>query len=209
MQRILRLAMGASVALAVPAMAQDVNITPELANRTFILKGEPVVIERIQDPTHTLAPDYTKTSRACPPACIQPLTAAPGVATIAELEVMDFLEQRVATGGGLLVDTRAPDGFNTATLPGAVNVPLATLEPTNPYRDEILKALGARQTSAGWDFSNALELALFCDGPWCSETPRAIRNLTDAGYPAAKLKYYRGGMQLWQLFGLSLRDGVS
>jgi len=67
----------------------------------------------------------------------------------------------------------------------------------------ILMVLGAEKLEDGtWDFGNARELLLFCNGPWCGQSPRAIRNLVAAGYPPSKLFYYRGGMQNWQLLGL-------
>ncbi|MDU8929396.1 rhodanese-like domain-containing protein [Alisedimentitalea sp. MJ-SS2] len=185
------------------------NITPDMASHSINLNGERVVIERIQDTSHRLSNDFTKTSRPCPPFCIHPISAAPGVDTIGEIEVMEFLENTVATGQGLLIDSRVPSWYQKGTIPGAVNVPFSTLEASNPYRDEILKALGARQTTTGWDFSNALDLAMFCNGPWCDQSPRAIRNLTQAGYPAEKIKYYRGGMQLWLLLGLTVRHPIS
>lgn len=191
---------------AQPADAQDVRITPEMASRSLILNGEQIVIERIQDTAHQLDNEFTKTSRPCPPFCIHPISAAPGVETVGEIEVMEFLDRKVAKGQGLLIDSRVPEWYQKGTIPGAVNVPFSTLEPTNPYRDEILKALGARQTGAGWDFSQALDLMMFCNGPWCDQSPRAIRNLTDAGYPASKVQYYRGGMQLWLLLGLTTKQ---
>lgn len=63
--------------------------------------------------------------------------------------------------------------------------------------------MGGDQITEHWDFSNAKELLLWCDGPWCGQSPRAIRGLMAAGYPAGKLYYYRGGMQMWQSFGLT------
>jgi rhodanese-related sulfurtransferase len=44
---------------------------------------------------------------------------------------------------------------------------------------------------------------LWCNGPWCGQSPRAIRALISLGYPAEKLYYYRGGMQMWQSLGLT------
>ena len=71
--------------------------------------------------------------------------------------------------------------------------------------DLWLSLLGAKVGGDGnWDFDNATTLALFCNGPWCDQSPRAIRNLVDAGYPPEKLKYYRGGMQMWLLLGLTV-----
>ena len=54
-----------------------------------------------------------------------------------------------------------------------------------------------------WDFTDAKELVLWCNGPSCGQSPRAIRGLLDVGYPGEKIKYYRGGMQMWQLWGLT------
>ena len=49
----------------------------------------------------------------------------------------------------------------------------------------------------------AKDLVLWCNGPACGQSPRAIHGLIEVGYPPQKLFYYRGGMQLWQLFGLT------
>jgi len=54
-----------------------------------------------------------------------------------------------------------------------------------------------------WDFSNSKELILWCNGPACGQSPRAINGLLKVGYPPEKLFYYRGGMQMWQLFSLT------
>jgi rhodanese-related sulfurtransferase len=55
-----------------------------------------------------------------------------------------------------------------------------------------------------WDFSNARDILLFCNGPWCDQSPRAIRALVKLGYPVNKMYYYRGGMQDWLLLGLTV-----
>jgi len=44
---------------------------------------------------------------------------------------------------------------------------------------------------------------LWCNGPACGQSPRAIRGLLKVGYPADRIYYYRGGMQMWQLWGLT------
>lgn len=38
---------------------------------------------------------------------------------------------------------------------------------------------------------------LFCNGPRCPQSPRAIRSLIEAGFRAEALAYYRGGMHDW------------
>lgn len=190
---------------AAGAQAQDVRITPEMDSVQFSVNGRTHEIARNQDQTARLEGEFTKTSRACPPFCVQPMGAGPGVETIGELELMDFLDTRVSDGRGLLVDARLPEWFQKGTIPGAVNIPFSTLDASNPYRDQILEALGGRKTGAGWDFSGALDLALFCNGPWCGQSHVAIEALHAVGYPGEKIKYYRGGMQLWQLMGLTVK----
>jgi len=202
-------ALAAGLGAQSPALAQDVRITPDTGERSFTLNGERITIARIQDQQNRLDTEFTKTSRPCPPFCIHEMRAAPGVETVGELEVMDFLETAVARGSGLLVDSRVPAWFEKGTIPGSVNVPFSTLEPSNPYRDDILRALGAVERGGRLDFTGAMELLLFCNGPWCDQSPRAIRNLIDAGYPPEKLRYYRGGMQLWLLLGLTVLEPQS
>jgi len=206
MMRVRALALAVPLVIASAAMATDkaVRITPDQMTRGFTVAGKYFEISRNQDSSATLTGEFAKTSRACPPFCIHPMSAGAGVETLGEIEVMDFLETSVASGRGLLIDSRVPEWFAKGTIPGAVNVPFATLEPTNPFRDDILTALGARKTGSGWDFAGALDLVMFCNGPWCDQSPRAIRNLIDAGYPASKLRYYRGGMQDWMILGLTV-----
>lgn len=87
----------------------------------------------------------------------------------------------------------------------AVNVPFTTLDAENPYRDDILRALGATDRGdGGLDFTQARPLVLFGNGPWCDQAPRAIRSLLDAGYPPERIGYYRGGLQSWLSLGLDI-----
>lgn len=199
--------LGAAMALVITynqALAQDVGLTEDLSSVSVEVAGKLVTIERNQDTSAQLSGDFIKTSRPCPPFCIAPISAAPGVETVGELEVIAFLESAVASGTGLLIDSRLPEWFQKGTIPGAVNVPFSTLDAANPYRDQILVALGGRNGSGAWDFSAARELMLFCNGPWCEQSRHAIDDLVEVGYPADKLHYYRGGMQLWLLLGLTV-----
>jgi rhodanese-related sulfurtransferase len=178
--------MVATMGLALSAHAQTSAITDQMAAFQTTVNGAPLKVSR--------------SGPACPPACVTPMQAAPGVATIGELEVLDFLDIFVSTGQGLLVDVRLPDGYAGGTVPGAVNVPAATLLPENPYRDDLLSALGVRDGG----FTGAFDLVLFAGGADDAQAAEALRNLLEAGYPATKLKYYRGGLASWQGLGLSV-----
>ncbi|MCI4662506.1 MAG: rhodanese-like domain-containing protein [Neomegalonema sp.] len=198
--------LSAAFASAAFAQGKPVKITDEITVFEFSIDGKNFRIERENDPTARIEDGFAKTSRACPPFCIHAMSAAPGVETVGELEVMDYIRNKVETGKGLLVDARIPVWYQKGTIPGSVNIPFFVLDPNkNPYQDQILKALGATKSSSGrWNFTAAKDLLLYCNGPWCDQSPRAIENLIDAGYPTGKLFYYRGGMQNWLMLGLSV-----
>lgn len=197
----------ALVMLALPGFAQDVWITPDKPFVELEINNQFIVIERNPDKNAVIPAAYAKTSRACPPFCVQPITVAEGVNTVGELEVLSFLENVVQAGKGLLIDARIPSFYHAGTIPGAINLPFTLLsnDEKNPFLGPILTQLGGvKQADGTWSFENATELMLFCNGPWCGQSPRAIHNLLAVGYPADKLHYYRGGMQDWLILGLTV-----
>ncbi len=199
--------MASLMAVGSAVQAQDVRITTFRADSTFTLNGQTFTVTRDQNTRAVVQGDYALTSRPCPSNCIQPMIVANGVETLGELEVLDFLEERVTGGVGLLLDTRAPTDFATGSIPGSVNVPVTTLAADNRFRGDILRALGAiPQVDGSLDFSGAMTLALYSGGVWSDDAPAAIRHLLEAGYPANKLFYYRGGMQAWAHVGLTIHQ---
>ena len=209
---------------AVPAL--EVNIADLVPYVEVMHEGKKVRVMRIQDTEHRLTGSFTKTSRPCPPFCYHPMEAAPGVVTVGEVEVVNFMTDQVNRGTGILIDARTPDWFKGGTIPGSVNVPFTILSGDDVKAPELQAAMttfGARQKAPGemqpgllerlfggastdsspWDFSQAKKLLLFCNGPWCDQSPRAIKGLIKLGYPPEKLFYYRGGMQNWQIGGFT------
>ena len=65
---------------------------------------------------------------------------------------------------------------------------------------------GVWAAEPGW-CANAGQIVLFCNGPWCGQSPTAIRRIIEAGYPAEKISYYRWGMQGWRMLGLTVAGG--
>lgn len=190
-------------------LAEPVGITPDLFSIDVIHQGKTVTISREQDPENKVNPIYARTSRPCPPFCIQPARIAEGVETIGELELIDFLV-RISKGDDsiLIIDSRTPDWLENGTIPGSVNIPWKTLNPAagaDPFviSDILEQQFGARQQEGLWDFSNARTLVLFCNGIWCGQSPSNIHTLLKFGYPPGKLKWYRGGMQNWENLGLT------
>ncbi len=188
--------------------------------------GRSVKVQRVQDPDYQLKGYFSKTARKCPPFCLRPMKVAEGVDVVGEVEIFEFMEGALRDGSGLLIDARTVEWYKRGTIPGSVNYPFTILSKNIEDLEmiEALEAFGAKQRgdvnviqrkleemgffdgtekSDQWDFSTAKELVVWCNGPSCGQSPRAIEGLLAAGYPASKLKYYRGGMQLWQLWGLT------
>lgn len=188
----------------------DYNICPALPEVEALHLGKPVTIRREQDPSATIRADYAPTARKCPPYCIQPMQLAAGVETFGELEVLDYLKRiRHGENSLMVVDSRTPDWHAKGTIPGAINIPyaqnMAGQATDLPGVKKTLSDLfGAKETAGTFDFSTARKLAIFCNGPWCGQTPNYIRTLLALGYPASKLKWYRGGMQDWCSLGLTV-----
>ena len=220
------LLVSATLTFSVQAKEVTVKITDDKSYSTVHDGGELVKISRIQDTTHVLEGSFAKTSRPCPPFCINPISLDKRVQTVAELEVIKFMETTMYRGTGVLVDARTTSWHKKGTIPGSRNIPFTIFEKdvNDIELAEVLESLGAverdsvnpvlrmvesigllngDQKTEKWDFSEAKDLLLWCNGPWCGQSPRAIRGLLSAGYPAEKLYYYRGGMQMWQSLGLT------
>ena len=209
-------------------LALEVKITQDLDSVPVHHGSDFVKIQRIQDQKNVLKGGFTKTSRKCPPFCIQPLHVAPGVTTVAELELLEFIDKKLEIDKGILIDARTPSWFQKGTIPGSVNIPFTDFNPENSteklaaalnklnvkkkdksgssFVDSILGWISgdAKAAESIWDFSEAQEILLYCNGMWCGQSPTAIKNLLALGYPAEKIYYYRGGMQSWQSLGLTV-----
>ena len=192
----LTLAIALTLAAGAAIAENEVGITKDMPLATVQTGNGPVEIERIQDTTHEISGEWALTSRPCPAFCIQPHSPAEGVSTIGELELIEMLQDPDA----VVVDSRTPDWFEGGTIPGAINIPYT-------YVLDDLARMGCEPDFDGWDCTEAKRVALFCNGVWCGQSPTAIRNMIEAGYPADRIFYYRGGMQIWRLLGLTVMGG--
>ena len=106
--------------------------------------GASIRVQRIQDPEFELKGYFAKTARKCPPFCIHPIQVAPGVQTIGEVELFEFMETQLRDNTGMLIDARTPAWNNKGTIPGAISLPFTRL--TLPVDDlawsEILEGFG-------------------------------------------------------------------
>lgn len=186
---------------------RKVKITPTLGSIEIMHNGKKITIERNQDTKNTIDSNFALTSRPCPPFCIRPIVLAPGVETIGELELMEYLKKADTDKSIMVIDSRTPDWVARGTIPGAINIPWVKLDAKKGATELDIEAIVVDQFGATnddeWDFANAKTLVLFCNGMWCGQSPRNIYSLLALGYPAEKLKWYRGGMQTWSVLGLS------
>jgi rhodanese-related sulfurtransferase len=208
------------------AEGKPVGITPKLMSIDVTHNGKSVELKRNQDNAATVIPAFAKTSRACPPFCIQPIVLAPGVETLGEVEIIDYIAKMEAGDKSIIViDSRTPDWVAKGTIPGAKNISWTQLTPKKGATTEgIMKvmmedfnvqlaegadsfavdeAIVEGDTSKVFDYSNAKTLVLFCNGMWCGQSPASIMTLLKFGYPAEKIKWYRDGMQSWEILGLT------
>ena len=202
------LVLGLGLSLSMPGLALDVNIAANLPSVTVLHNGKKVTIQRNQNLNNTVNEHFNKTSRKCPPFCIQPGVMPDGVTTIGELEMLEFLK-RVGTDKNLLViDSRTPDWVERGTIPGSVNIPWDKLNigKSDPFtvQDILENKLNVKNQDGFLDFGNAKTLVLFCNGAWCGQSPTNIKGLLKIGYPAHKMYWYRGGMQDWELLGMTV-----
>lgn len=140
---------------------------------------------------------------------IQPMDILSGVKTVGELEVLAFIQNKVNFNPSkyLLIDSRTNGWFEQNTIPGAVNVPYTDLEYDEMFEEYYFRALETLginiKADKSYDFSNVKEIMMFCNGAWCAQSPNAIKHLVSIGYPAKKIKWYRGGMTSWLSLGLT------
>lgn len=179
-------------------LAKEVLIQKDIKSINLIHQGEPVDLQRNQDRSNNIMKFYQGTWRGK----IQPMHPFKPhpVETVAELEVIDYIDQ-ISHGDDsiLIVDSRPQ---SAVMIPSAVRVDSKQLL-SHEAGLKAFKTFGVEWVDNQWDFSQARTLVLYCNGFWCGKSPRMIRKLLVLDYPADRLKYYRGGMQAWRSVGLT------
>jgi len=207
MKKLLLLPLLIGVILAQTPKTDDylVGITNQLSHIITSDSGQRVKIERIQDVENVLSDDFTKTSRQCPPFCIQPTKVDKNVKNIGELELLAFINRKISSHKGILIDTRLKSWFELETIPSAINIPFSVVESADKKKmGKIFEILGMKiKSDNSWDFSKAKELAIFDNGAWCAQASHFLPHILKYGYPTEKIFYYRAGLQGWKLVGLT------
>ncbi len=178
-----------------------VKITPDMAYIYVYHKGKAVKVHRIQDTKHKLTGEYARTYR--PGKDIQPIKMHKDITTIGEVELLQFMVNKGNKKKGLLVDLRPKRDYRKESIPSAVNIPAETKDNQTKV-EKILNILGAKRAPDGsLDASRAMEVAFYCNGLWCDKSSEFIKTFLELGYPADKMLYYRGGIQMWKILGFT------
>ena len=113
---------------------------------------------------------------------IQPINIAEGVLPVDEIQVYKYQQKEFQ-----LIDARTTNFYKESTIPGSKNIP----------HTEIVDRMD--------ELDRSQPAIFFCNGPQCPQSPTAIKKLLEAGYPADKMWYYRGGIHDWVTMGLPVK----
>jgi rhodanese-related sulfurtransferase len=159
------------------------------------------------DFAHKSVPKACKSTYVHTKGKLLPMHLDVDLETYGELEILFTLKEMKSNPNLLLIDSRKKQWFAYRTIPGAINMPFDYFKQRDEYEFEFafaLKYLGAVKDEDGdYDFDNVKTLVIFCNGPWCRQSPDMIFALMEVGYPPEKLKWYRGGMQDWLSAGMT------
>mgnify|MGYP000453839373 CR=1 FL=1 len=156
---------------------------------------------------NTKVPDACKSTYVHTTGKLLPMHLHDDINTYGELEVLAFIKHMQSDDSMLLIDGRKQDWYDYRTIPGAVNMPFHHFKERKAFEFEFeheLRTLGVIiNEDETLDFSKAKTIAIFCNGPWCSQSVAMIEALLDIGYPPEKMNWYRGGMQTWLAAGMT------
>jgi rhodanese-related sulfurtransferase len=152
-------------------------------------------------------PDACKSTFVHTTGKLLPMQIHEEVDTYGELEILAFIKHMQKDDSLMLIDGRKQDWFDYMTIPGSVNIPFHHFKEREAFEFEFehdLRILGVNiNEDESLDFSKAKTIAIFCNGPWCSQSVTMIKVLIEIGYPADKISWYRGGMQDWLSAGMT------
>ncbi len=198
-----------SLALITTVLAEELSepkkvmISPGVYSVEVMHNGEKISIKRNQNRKNIISQYYQPTHRGK----IQPI--APfnphAVETIGALEVLDYLKQKAEGKESItVIDSRTKVWVKRGTIPGTVNIPFTAFNEIDHAVEIMEEEFDVLNVGSALDFTNAKTLVMYCNGIWCGQSPTAIKKLLSFGYPAAKIKYFRGGMQNWESLGLTI-----
>ncbi len=188
------------------------------SKKTFVIKREiPSLCKKIPITNEMLwtgnyanpkVPQNCVSSYLHTPGKLLPITIDEDVQTVGELEVLSFIKQmQQDKKKKLLIDARKESWYDYRTIPGAINIPFNYIKNHQAHDfkyEAFLKQMGVEiDRHTRFDFRDAKDILVFCNGPWCSQSIAFIEALVEAGYDPEKIKWYRGGLQAWLQAGMT------
>ena len=167
------------------AEGELLNITPDNKTITFNSVEGLVTLQRFSNDIMLVK------------GTIRPMVPMEGVTPVGELEVINALQ----SANYIVVDTRTSVTQYGGTIPGSISIPFDEIT-------EQLDALGCIGSIAKWNCMEAYNVVLYCNGPNCGQSPRAMAAMVEVGFPSDKIFYYRGGMLAWTSLGLTTRESM-
>ncbi len=169
------------------------------------LNGVEFTLKRNQESGNKINELYNNTTFGAP----QPIKLAKGVETLGELEFIEYMKKAQTDDSIVIADSRTPGWHAKLRIPGTINLPYTNFQSKDRAIEAMEFELGVVLNDDGTlDFSKAKTLVAYCNGYWCGQTPAMVKNveysLLNLGYPAEKIKYYRGGMQAWTSLGFTV-----
>ena len=183
--------------------SKKVMISPGIYSIDVMHNGERVTIKREQNRKNIISEYYQPTHRGK----VQPIRPFEphAVETIGTLEMIDYLKQLEDKGDSIIIiDSRTKAWVKRGTIPGTVNIPFSEFSDDDRAVEIMEEQFDVLSVGSALKFTNAKTLVMYCNGIWCAQSPTAIKKLLKFGYPAAKIKYFRGGMQNWESLGLTV-----
>jgi len=167
-------------------------------NNTMVWKG---------NYANAKVPEACKSTYVHTTGNLLPMQLHEDIDTYGELEVLAFIKHMQKDNSMLLIDGRKQEWYDYRTIPGAINLPFHHFKERKSFEFEFehaLRILGVKlNEDESLDFSHVKTIAIFCNGPWCSQSVAMITALLEIGYPPEKMKWYRGGMQTWLAAGMT------
>jgi len=156
---------------------------------------------------HEKVPQACKSTYVHTTGKLLPIHLHEEIDTYGELEVLAFMKHMQSDDSMMLIDGRKQEWYDYRTIPGAINMPFHHFKERESFEFEFehaLRILGVKISEDDTlNFSKAKTIVIFCNGPWCSQSVAMITALLDIGYPAEKIKWYRGGLQTWLAAGMT------
>jgi len=124
-----------------------------------------------------------------------------GLKTIGELEVLHHIvKAKKDPSNYVLVDVRKEEWYEIVTIPSSVNIPYPNIAYDEDFpedHEKLLNTFNITYKNGKYGFKDAKNAVIFCNGAWCAQSAKAVKELLDIGYPKEKLQWYRGGIQQW------------